>query len=236
MTEPKDDAPDATEDESARDASQAPDPAQPVDVPLPDETALGSDPDAARAEAEAAALAANEVDAEEAPETDEAALETDADIGEDSLEDRGGADDEASDAAGAELVGAGVPAAAGASAAERRTGRAAREARAAAANAAIPVDPAIRVRDNASKLFVIGTILVFALIFLNGMLLGTGGVFRPYVSPPPESSASESIEPSASVAPSGSVGVSGSPAASGSVGASSSLAPSPLGTGSPGPS
>ena len=47
MTEPKDDAPDATEDESASDASQAPDPAQPVDLPLPDETALGSDPDAA---------------------------------------------------------------------------------------------------------------------------------------------------------------------------------------------
>src|SRR3954452_1178533 len=122
MTEPKDDVPGATEDESASDASPESDRTQPVDLPLPDETALGEDPDAARAEAEAAALAANEVDAEEVSGADDAVLETNRDFEPDPLE-NGGAGDDASDVAGAELVGAPAPGAAGATAADRRTGR-----------------------------------------------------------------------------------------------------------------
>src|SRR3954447_7384410 len=138
MTEPKDDVPGATEDESASDASPEADPVQPVDLPLPGETALASDPDAARAEAEAAALAANEVDAEEGSDDEDAGLEPEADSHDDGLENPSDADDDGTDVAAAELVDAGALAAAGATAAERRTGRAAREARAAAANAAIP--------------------------------------------------------------------------------------------------
>src|SRR3954452_2355897 len=113
MTEPKDDVPGATEDESASDASPESDPTQPVDLPLPDETALGSDPDAARAEAEAAALAANEVDAEEGSEPDDAVLETDGDFEPDPLE-NGDAGGGASDVPRSELVGAAAPGVTGA--------------------------------------------------------------------------------------------------------------------------
>jgi hypothetical protein len=91
-------------------------------------------------------------------------------------------------------------------------------------------EPAIRINDRASKIFVIATVAVFALIFLNGMLLGTGGTFRPYItpSPAPSVSASPSVAASESPAPSGSIGPSA--AASGSVAPSVSA---PAASGSP---
>ena len=85
-------------------------------------------------------------------------------------------------------------------------------------------EPTIKIGDRASAIFVIATVLVFAVIFLNGVLLGKGGAFTPNPSPSPEPSAS--IAPSASVTPSASLVPSGSPSASGSAGPSGSVAPS----------
>jgi hypothetical protein len=124
------------------------------------------------------------------------------------------------------------------------TGRAARDARPAARAEKVVVDPSVHVADPASKWFVIATIAVFGLIFLYAALLGTGGVFTPYVEPtaPPSPSApaapSGSVAPDGSIAPSGSAGASGSPAASGSTAPAASVAPSaaPAASGSPGPS
>jgi hypothetical protein len=140
--------------------------------------------------------------------------------------------DEAADEADADAAVA-VGGASGVAASQRRSGRAAREARdrAAAGSTAVPIDPSIRVRDRASTWFVLGTVLVFVVIFLNGMLLGTGGLFRPYVSPSPEPSALESAAPSESVTPSVSVGPTGSPATS-----SSPATSAPPASVSPGPS
>ena len=61
---------------------------------------------------------------------------------------------------------------------------------------------AIRVTDRASKVFVLGTVLVFVLIFLYGALLGTGGAFTPYHSPSPSPTPLESPSPSAADSPS----------------------------------
>jgi hypothetical protein len=191
--------------------------------------------EAARAEAEAAAMAANEVDADEAPDApeasddalaaDEPAAEDGADgdeVATDELDDdeleaedeaEAAAPDEEAEEAGVAAAGAG----AAASTTTAKSGRASRDARSGSATQAIPIDPSIRVRDNASKYFVIGTVLVFVLIFANGIFFGTGGVFTPYVTPSPSPSPSETVAPSVSIAPSG------SPAASGSV------APSRLG-------
>lgn len=109
------------------------------------------------------------------------------------------------------------------------------EGRAAAAAPAAPVpERAIRIDDRISKVFVLVTLLAFALILANGLFFGVGGVFRPYVSPsPPPSelpspSASGSASPSSSASPSGSGSASPSVSASpsGSAGASGSAAPS----------
>jgi hypothetical protein len=94
--------------------------------------------------------------------------------------------------------------------------------------AAVP-EPAIRIKDRASSLFVIVTVAAFVLIFLNALLLGNGGIFNPYVPPtePPTPSIVESPSASGSAAPSGSVSSSGSASPSGSVAPSGSAAPSP---------
>jgi hypothetical protein len=93
--------------------------------------------------------------------------------------------------------------------------------------AAVP-EPAIRIKDRASSLFVIITVAAFVLIFLNALLLGNGGIFNPYVPPtePPTPSIVESPSASGSAAPSGSASPSGSVAPSGSAAPSPSVAPS----------
>src|SRR5689334_12299584 len=41
------------------------------------------------------------------------------------------------------------------------------------------IDPALRIKDPASAVFVAGTILVFVLVFLYAMAFGHGGAFQP---------------------------------------------------------
>ena len=67
---------------------------------------------------------------------------------------------------------------------------------------------AVRVTDNASRFFVIGTVVIFAAILLFGLLAGNGGLLT--TTPAPTPAPSVSIEPSASA----------------SAGASESVAPS----------
>jgi hypothetical protein len=71
---------------------------------------------------------------------------------------------------------------------------------------------AVRIREDVSKVFVIGTAVIFAAILLNGLVLGHGGLVTATPSP--------SVAPSSSAGGSASPGASSSPAASGSVGPS----------------
>lgn len=58
---------------------------------------------------------------------------------------------------------------------------------------------AVHVTDNASRIFVIATVVVFVAILLNGLLLGNGGLFtRP---PEPTAVPSLSASPSVSASP-----------------------------------
>jgi hypothetical protein len=79
-------------------------------------------------------------------------------------------------------------------------------------------EQAVHIDDRISKLFVAGTVAVFVLILLNGLLLGRNGALSPTPTPTPV--------PSATAAPSGSSPASGSPGASGSAPAPGSAAPS----------
>lgn len=77
---------------------------------------------------------------------------------------------------------------------------------------AFTIDPALRIRDRTSTVFVAGSTLAFIGIFLYAMAFGKGGAFTPVrtpapiVSPSPGASPtvapSSSVEPSASAAPS----------------------------------
>lgn len=80
-----------------------------------------------------------------------------------------------------------------------------------ATRTAFPIDPSLRIKDPASAAFVIVSIVVFALIFLNAMAFGRGGAFNPIPTPTPF--VSPSPGPSVSPGPSGSAAPSGSPAA-----------------------
>ena len=73
---------------------------------------------------------------------------------------------------------------------------------------ALEVDPALRIRDRASQVFVALTVIVFVAIFANAMLFGVGGALNAVPSPSPSGSAA----PSGSPAPSGSSASSTSPA------------------------
>jgi hypothetical protein len=64
----------------------------------------------------------------------------------------------------------------------------------------VVIDPALRIRDRVSEAFVIGTVLVFAVIFLNAMAFGKGGALSPTPSPAP-SGLVESAAPSSSPIP-----------------------------------
>ena len=276
MTEPKQTGSDATE------PFVAPTDGPPADGV--DGTTLDAEVDIARAEAEAMAMAADELGEDEdldevatpvddAGPTDEtravvidevpaaaaapvepvepepveviadAPVPTDEELAAAEVADAADADDgdpEATAAVGGAAVAGGVVAGgAGRSLPGRRGARGA-QAAAVPARAERPVlDPSVRVEDRASKWFVIGTFAVFGLLFLNAILLGTGGVFTPYVeptpSPTPIPTAAPSVAPSASAGPS--VVPSGSVAPAGSAAASGSIAPSaPTTSGSPGPS
>jgi len=69
---------------------------------------------------------------------------------------------------------------------------------------AIVVDPALRIRDRASQVFVALTVIVFVAIFANAMLFGVGGALNAVPSPSPTASpaSSSSPAPSSSSAPS----------------------------------
>jgi len=95
-----------------------------------------------------------------------------------------------------------------------------------------PSDQAVHINDRASKFFVLGTVLVFLLILLNGALFGVGGALSPTPSPTPRPS--PTVAPSPSLAPSGSPASSGSPSASGSP--APSIPASPAASLSPAPS
>jgi hypothetical protein len=202
MTERNEDAPDGSPDTT----EPAPEP------PTPDAESTATEPQPAAPEPEPATELAADIDAASGDE----ALEVD-------------------DESATEVPAGGATGAAGAAAASSSTpwqeparvgGR--RGATQAPIASSIP-EPAIRIRDRASSLFVIVTLVVFGLIALNGLLLGTGGALHPYVPPTEAPSPSESVSPSpsGSAAPSGSASASGSAAPSGSLAPSGSVAPSP---------
>jgi hypothetical protein len=99
-------------------------------------------------------------------------------------------------------------------------GRAARQPK--AARTVFAIDPALRIRDNASALFVIGTVVVFVLIAANAMLLGKGGALTPLptavpivtAGPTPTQGPSETVPPASTPVPSTSAGPSAGPASS----------------------
>jgi hypothetical protein len=68
---------------------------------------------------------------------------------------------------------------------------------------ALEVDPALRIRDRASQVFVALTVIVFVAIFANAMLFGVGGALnaRPSASPSSSPASSGSPVPSGSAAP-----------------------------------
>ena len=77
----------------------------------------------------------------------------------------------------------------------------AKGSRTARADAGAPGEAPIHITDNASKWFVIGTVLLFVLILLNGMLLGVGGFLTPVATPTPVVTAAPSAAPSAAASP-----------------------------------
>ena len=83
------------------------------------------------------------------------------------------------------------------------TGGTGRGTTTAASRAPSPSEIAVHVKDDVSKWFVIGTVAVFVLILLNGILLGSGGLLRPLPTPTPSASpsASPSAGPSGSASP-----------------------------------
>ena len=77
---------------------------------------------------------------------------------------------------------------------------------------ALEVDPALRIRDRASQVFVALTVLVFVAIFANAMLFGVNGALNAPPAPSPSASplSSGSPAPSGSAAPTTTAGPSAS--------------------------
>jgi len=98
----------------------------------------------------------------------------------------------------------------------------------AATRTAFPIDPALRIKDPASAIFVVASVIVFVLIFLNAMAFGHGGAFNPVPTATPFVSAAPTASPAASPGASGSTAPSTAPtsAPSGTAPATST-APSP---------
>jgi hypothetical protein len=143
-----------------------------------DELAAANDLAAAEVEEDAAGgdtLAESEEIDEELDEGDSMDLEGDLD---------GAGDDEAR--ATPRPKGARARAAEAAAARASRSSKGPRPTR-----TAFPIDPALRIKDPASSIFVLVSIGFFVLVFLNAMALGKGGAFTqvptptPYVSPSP---------------------------------------------------
>jgi hypothetical protein len=212
----------------------------PKDTP---ELETGEDPLAAEAGGEAAEdLSASELEAaasaaENEVESDEARATLDAEIASaepraESVEGDEPASEEftgdetetAIEAAPVLAPGAGALERPGAKSITRPGGRAPRGPK--PARTVFAVDPALRIKDPVSAAFVVGTVLVFALIFANALAFGRGGAFHPLPTPAPIATEAPTAVPSAG--PSGSPGASGSPAPSPSI--SPSIAPSPVGS------
>ncbi len=94
----------------------------------------------------------------------------------------------------------------------------------AAQRTAFAIDPALRIKDPASAIFVVGSIALFVVIFLNAMAFGHGGAFNPIPTPTPFVSAAPTASPAASPAASGSAAPSTAPSVAPS--AAPSVAPS----------
>jgi hypothetical protein len=202
MTEPRDDAPDGLPD-TTEPAAPEPDPEPAAPEPDPEPAAPEPDPEPAAPEPEPDTELADDIDAASSDE----AIDVEDDVS-------------------TEVLAAGAAAAAPAPTIPTiPEGR--RRGATQPAIAAVP-EPAIRIKDRASSLFVIITVAAFVLIFLNAILLGNGGVFNPYVAPtePPTPSIVASPSAAGSAAPSGSASPSGSVAPSGSAAPSPSAAPS----------
>ena len=78
-----------------------------------------------------------------------------------------------------------------------------RALRAAGEHETFHVDPALRIRDRASAVFVLVSVIVFVGILLNGLVLGHGGLLTatPSPSPRPSITAAPSVTPAASPSP-----------------------------------
>lgn len=185
-------------------------------------------------------------DDEAETELDNEALEPiddDAEVEDEDLEPAGEAEIDDYEAALREVAGESVPAAA-VPATQRPTSAQRRAAGApSTTRAPSPSEVAVHVKENVSRYYVIAAVAVFVIIFLNAILLGTGGVLRPLATPTPiptespsespGASASENASPSETTTPSGSASPStttspsaASPAASPSAATSPSPAPS----------
>jgi hypothetical protein len=86
-----------------------------------------------------------------------------------------------------------------------------RAMRAAMDHGQLTIDPAHRVSDRASAVFVLVTAAAFLVILLYGLGLGHGGFLTPIPTPSPVPSVTASPVPSASVTPSGSSAASPTP-------------------------
>lgn len=96
-----------------------------------------------------------------------------------------------------------------------------RRALRAAERTQIPIDPSLRIKDRASSLFVILTLVAFGLILLNGLVLGKGGFLTS--SPSPTAAPVPTLAPGASPT----AGPGESPAATPSAAPSPALTPAP---------
>ena len=203
MTEPRDDAPDGLPDTSEP-AAPEPEPELEPAAPEPAAPEPEPEPEPAAPEPEPDTELAADID----DATDDAAVDVEDDIP-------------------TEILAAGAAAAAP-SPTIPATPEGRRRGVAQPAVAAVP-ERAIRIKDRASSLFVIATVAVFAVIFLNAVLLGNGGIFNPYVPPTEAPSPSIVASPSAagSAAPSGSASPTVSASPSSSATPSGSAAPSP---------
>ncbi len=192
------------------------------------------------ADAAAEAAAIGEADDEGLDEVDAGAVGFDEDEADEEGDEGEEGEEGEAEAASAAVPGTAGAVAAGARGAGRRVGR---RAAAEPEHVQTASERAVHIDDRISKIFVLGVAAVFGLIFLNALLLGTGGLFasKPVPTAVPAASAvpsaspapSASPVPSASPAPSVSPAASGSPAASASPAASGSAAPSAAPTAAP---
>jgi hypothetical protein len=203
MTERPEGTPEASPDEP-----EAPPEDETLETPTQAEATPEAPPEAEieTAAPEAAAAAAEELETQAGafePETDAAAVdEMEAELeAEEATEEE--LDDEEVEAAEAEdefepgpaSAAAGVAADAAGSAVSRRRGAPA----ASVQRAPTQSELAVRVTDNASRFFVIGTVVVFVTILLYGLLAGSGGLLTATPAPPtaaPSVSAEVSASPS----------------------------------------